>query len=86
MFRCLFQRERPLLWSDSQEVEKQIIIAIMPVLPIARSYAGATLLADIIIDKYVNHLPFYRQIEMFKEHDRIDATANPYQQDIIRSK
>jgi transposase len=50
-----------------QDVEKQIITAPMPVLPIAKSYAGATVLADIIIDKYVNHLPFYRQIQMFKQ-------------------
>jgi len=50
-----------------QDIEKQIITAPMPVLPIAKSYAGATLLADIIIDKYVNHLPFYRQIQMFKQ-------------------
>jgi transposase len=53
--------------SLDQDVEKQIITAPMPVLPIAKSYAGATLLADIIIDKYVNHLPFYRQIQMFKQ-------------------
>jgi len=53
--------------SQVQDVEKQIITALMPVLPIAKSYAGATLLADIIIDKYVNHLPFYRQIQMFKQ-------------------
>lgn len=50
-----------------QDSEKQIITAPMPLLPIAKSYAGATLLADIIIDKYVNHLPFYRQIQMFKQ-------------------
>ncbi|MCG2687944.1 IS66 family transposase [Candidatus Parcubacteria bacterium] len=50
-----------------QDNEKQIITAPMPVLPIAKSYAGATVLADIIIDKYVNHLPFYRQIQMFKQ-------------------
>ena len=50
-----------------QDTEKQIITAPMPVLPIAKSYAGATLLADIVIDKYVNHLPFYRQIQMFKQ-------------------
>jgi transposase len=49
------------------DTEKQIITAPMPVLPIAKSYAGATLLADIVIDKYVNHLPFYRQIQMFKQ-------------------
>lgn len=50
-----------------QDIEKQIVTAPMPVLPIAKSYAGATVLADIIIDKYVNHLPFYRQIQMFKQ-------------------
>jgi transposase len=50
-----------------QDIEKQIITAPMPMLPIAKSYAGATVLADIIIDKYVNHLPFYRQIQMFKQ-------------------
>ena len=62
-----FIRHKFVCKDKSQEVEKQIIIAIMPVLPIARSYAGATLLADIIIDKYVNHLPFYRQIQMFSQ-------------------
>ena len=53
--------------SQVQEIEKQIVTAPMPVLPIAKSYAGSTLLADIVIDKYVNHLPFYRQIQMFKQ-------------------
>src|SRR5665648_420534 len=52
------------LKDNSLDVEKQIITAPMPVLPIAKSYAGATLLADISIDKYVYHLPFYRQIQM----------------------
>jgi len=50
-----------------QDSEKQVVTAPMPALPIAKSYAGASVLADIIIDKYVNHLPFYRQIEMFKQ-------------------
>ncbi len=50
-----------------KNAESQIVTALMPALPIAKSYAGATLLADIIINKYVNHLPFYRQIQMFKQ-------------------
>ena len=58
-------RHKYALKDKSLDVEKQIITAPMPVLPIAKSYAGATLLADISIDKYVNHLPFYRQIQMF---------------------
>ncbi|HEY5590246.1 MAG TPA: IS66 family transposase [Paludibacter sp.] len=60
-------RHKYALKDKNQDVEKQIITAPMPVLPIAKSYAGATVLADIIIDKYVNHLPFYRQIQMFKQ-------------------
>lgn len=60
-------RHKYALKDKSQDVEKQIVTAPMPVLPIAKSYAGATILADIIIDKYVNHLPFYRQIQMFKQ-------------------
>lgn len=50
-----------------QDTEKQLVTAPMPALPIAKSYAGASVLADLVIDKYVNHLPFYRQIEMFKQ-------------------
>lgn len=58
-------RHKYVLKDKSLDVEKQIITAPMPVLPIAKSYAGATILADIHIDKYVYHLPFYRQIQIF---------------------
>ncbi len=68
-------RHKYALKDKSQEVEKQIITAPMPALPIAKSYAGATVLADIIIDKYVNHLPFYRQIQMFRQQDISIAPA-----------
>lgn len=60
-------RNKYVLKDKNQDLEKQIITAPKPLLPIAKSYAGASLLADIIIDKYVNHLPFYRQIKMFKQ-------------------
>ena len=60
-------RHKYVVKDKSLDVEKQIITAPMPVLPIAKSYAGATVLADITIDKYVYHLPFYRQIQMFQQ-------------------
>ncbi len=60
-------RHKYALKGKSKDQEKQIITAPMPALPIAKSYAGASVLADIIIDKYVNHLPFYRQIQMFRQ-------------------
>ncbi len=60
-------RHKFVLRDKNQEVASPVITAVMPALPIPRSYAGATLLADLTIDKYVNHLPFYRQLQMFKQ-------------------
>ena len=77
-------RHKYALKDKSQHQEKQIITAAMPALPIAKSYAGASVLADIIIDKYVNHLPFYRQIQMFKQQgiSIAPATINDWFQDV----
>ena len=60
-------RHKFVLRDKNQEVASPVITAIMPALPIPRSYAGATLLADLTIDKYVHHLPYYRQLQMFKQ-------------------
>jgi transposase len=43
-----------------------VIIAPLPNFIVQRGMAGAGLLAWIIIQKYVDHLPLYRQIEQFK--------------------
>jgi len=37
-------------------------------LPLSKSKAGAPLLAEIILNKYSYHLPFYRQSKMFARH------------------
>ncbi|MBW6489846.1 MAG: transposase, partial [Lentimicrobium sp.] len=51
----------------SQDDEKtQIAIAALPSLPIPKGNAGASLLAHILVSKFVDHLPFYRQVQMFK--------------------
>lgn len=42
------------------------IIAELPRRPIEKGIAGPGLLAQVIIDKYVDHLPVYRQVERFK--------------------
>lgn len=61
-------RHKYILKTDDTSSDSQAIVtAPMPLLPIPKSYAGATVLADMIIDKYVNHLPFYRQLQMFKQ-------------------
>lgn len=43
-----------------------VITGELPSFIVPRGIAGASLLALIIIQKYVDHLPLYRQIEMFK--------------------
>jgi len=45
---------------------KGIIIAPMIDRPLPKAIVGPGLLAQIIIDKYVDHLPLYRQMERFK--------------------
>jgi len=44
----------------------EIIIAPMMDRPLPKAIAGPGLLAQIIIDKYVDHLPLYRQEQRFK--------------------
>lgn len=43
-----------------------VLIATLPTRPIDKAIVEACLLAHILVSKYVDHLPFYRQIQMFK--------------------
>jgi transposase len=43
-----------------------IVIGELPVRPIDKGIAGPGLLAQIVIDKYVDHLPVYRQVQRFE--------------------
>jgi transposase len=47
-------------------LETNITIAPLPNLPIPAGNAGASLLAYLFISKYIDHLPYYRQVQMFK--------------------
>ncbi|HUT84169.1 MAG TPA: IS66 family transposase, partial [Thermodesulfobacteriota bacterium] len=49
--------------------DKGIVIGNLPSLPIPRGNAGPGLLAHIVISKFQDHLPFYRQIQQFKRAD-----------------
>jgi transposase len=46
-----------------------IIIGNLPSRPIEKGIAGAGLLSNILVEKFVDHLPIYRQIERFKRED-----------------
>jgi len=50
----------------TEEGSVQVVIAPMPVRPVEKAIAGSGLLAQIIIDKYVDHLPLYRQQQRFE--------------------
>lgn len=60
-------RHKYVLRDKSTQMESTIVTAALPLLPLAKSYAGASLQAELMVNKYVNHLPFYRQIQMFKQ-------------------
>ena len=49
-----------------RKADRAVVTAPAPLKPIAKSYASASLLAELIMGKYVDHLPFHRQIEMYR--------------------
>ncbi|MGL1889585.1 MAG: IS66 family transposase [Reichenbachiella sp.] len=57
---------RPKYASKNNDCVK---IAELPSLPIPKGNAGAGLLAYLQVSKFVDHLPFYRQVQMFKRDD-----------------
>jgi transposase len=69
---------------DEGQLSHKGVIADLPVFPIEKGIAGPRLLAQIVIDKFVDHLPIYRQIERFKrEGIKISAsTINGWQESV----
>ena len=51
---------------NPQESVQTIKTATLPLMPLPRSNAGPSLLAELLLGKYMYHLPFHRQISMFK--------------------
>ena len=47
--------------------ERQILIHPLPLVPVSKCMAGASVLTDIIIGKFMYHLPFYRLIQQYRE-------------------
>lgn len=50
----------------TQDIDKPIIVAPMPSRVIDKGIPSARLLAYIIIGKFIQHLPYYRQIQIFQ--------------------
>lgn len=57
-----------------------IVIADLPSMPIPRGNVGSGLMTHLIVSKYVDHLPFYRQRQMFKRQglDLAESTINDW--------
>lgn len=52
-----------------------ILVAELPTRPIDKCIAGAGLLSDILVEKFVDHLPIYRQIERFKREGVVISSS-----------
>jgi transposase len=59
-----FQKLQEITGAEPQA--KVIKVAQLPLLPLPRSNAGASLLAELMMGKYFYHLPFHRMIAIFK--------------------
>lgn len=62
---------RPKYILSQNDESTKIAIAELPTLPIPKGNAGASLLAYIIVSKFVDHLPFYRIAKILKRQDVI---------------
>ena len=58
-------RVRPR-YVDPARQERGVLIGDLPARPLEKAIAEPGLLAHTLISKYVDHLPYYRQIEQFK--------------------
>lgn len=64
-------RHKVMLRSDAADKypeDRKILTPALPLVPIAKCMAGASVLTDIIINKFMYHLPFYRQIQQYREY------------------
>jgi len=57
---------RPKYAVPEEEDRTKVLIGQLPSRPIPKSIAGASLLAHIIVAKFIEHLPFYRQAKRFE--------------------
>jgi len=66
---------RPKYIVSANDEQTQIAIADLPTLPIPKGNAGAGILSHILIGKFVDHLPFYRQKQIFKRQGVVIAES-----------
>ena len=84
LFIKRFIRPKYIVATDETQIEHKGVIAELPVFPIEKGIAGPGLLAQILADKFVDHLPVYRQIERFKREGikLSSSTLNGWQESV----
>ncbi|MBT6034118.1 MAG: IS66 family transposase, partial [Candidatus Jacksonbacteria bacterium] len=55
--------------AKKEDVAQAIIIANLPSRPIDKGIPSARLLAYLLVSKFVDHLPYYRQVKMFQRSE-----------------
>ena len=60
---------RPKYIIESSYEATRIEIAELPSLPIPKGNAGASMIAQILISKFTDHIPYYRQSKIFKRQN-----------------
>jgi transposase len=63
------QIQRPKYVVESTDESTRIEIAQLPSLPVPKGNAGASMIAHILVSKFVDHLPYYRQSQIFKRQN-----------------
>ncbi|MBK8298588.1 MAG: IS66 family transposase [Saprospiraceae bacterium] len=59
-------------------ITKQILIAPMPSRVVDKCIAGPGMMAHVIISKYLDHLPYYRQLQQFKRMHQVDISKSTF--------
>jgi transposase len=82
LFIKRYIRPRYIKQVDKEGLKHEGVIAELPEFPIEKGIAGPGLLAQVIVDKFVDHLPIYRQIARFKREkkDLSKSTLNGWQE------
>jgi len=73
-------------WKYAPKSGEKVVIAPLPSQPIPRGNAGPSLLAYLLVSKMVDHLPFYRLVQMLKRSDinLAESTLNDWMAKVCR--
>jgi transposase len=65
----LYRIIRPKYIVESTDEATRIAIADLPSLSVPKGNAGASMIAHILVSKFCDHLPYYRQSKIFKRQN-----------------